>query len=429
MGEYEKCLETMYSLHRFGIKLGLDVMRNILSGLDRPQQRFKSVHVAGTNGKGSVASMLTAILQEAGFTVGLYTSPHLVHFNERIRINGRPISNREVVAAYKAVKAVHSGDREPTFFEFSTAMALYDFGQRPVDWAVIETGMGGRLDATNMLTPEASIITNISLEHRDYLGDTISAIAGEKAGIIKAQTPVITGVKQPAATWVVEAKAAAMKAPCHRQGPDFRTRRQADGEFTYYGIEHKWSGLKTPLLGEHQVSNASLALAAAEVLIRKGVPIEEAHVRRGLMATKWPGRLETVCEKPHIILDGAHNLAAARNLGRYLQNHLSDRNILMVVGILDDKPYSGMLGGMLPACRRAIITAPQIGRAVPAQTLADTARRHTQNVDVVPRVAQAVEQAVKTAGPRDTIVVAGSLYVVGEAIEALQEMGLMPPAA
>ncbi len=429
MGEYEKCLETMYSLHRFGIKLGLDVMQNILSGLDHPQKRFRSVHVAGTNGKGSVASMLTAILQAAGFTVGLYTSPHLVHFNERIRINGRPISNREVVAAYKAVKAVHSGDREPTFFEFSTAMALYAFGRRPVDWAVIETGMGGRLDATNMLAPEACIITNISLEHSDYLGSTISAIAGEKAGIIKAKTPVITGVKQPAAVWVTEAKAAAMKAPCHRQGPDFRTRRQADGKFTYYGIDHKWTGLKTPLLGEHQVSNASLALAAAEALKRKGVPIEEDHVQKGLMATKWPGRLETVCQKPHIILDGAHNLAAARNLGRYLQNHLGDRNILIVLGILDDKPYGGMLSGLRPACYRAIITAPKIGRAVPAQTLADTALHHIQNVEVVPRVAQAVEQAVKTAGPRDTIVVAGSLYVVGEAIEALQEMGLMPSTA
>jgi dihydrofolate synthase/folylpolyglutamate synthase len=429
MGEYEKCLETMYRLHRFGIKLGLDVMQNILTGLDHPQERFKSVHVAGTNGKGSVASMLTAILQAAGFSVGLYTSPHLVHFNERIRINGRPISNHEVVAAHKAVRSVHSGDREPTFFEFATAMALCAFGNRPVDWAVIETGMGGRLDATNMLAPEASIITNISLEHRDYLGDTIAAIAGEKAGIIKKNTPVITGVKQPAAIRVVEGKAAQMQAPCHRQGPDFRCRRHKDGKFNYYGLDHKWFGLATPLLGEHQVTNASLALAAAEALMRKGFSIEEDHVRQGLMATTWPGRLETVCEKPHIILDGAHNLAAARNLGRYLKNHLQDRRILLVVGILDDKPYNGMLSALLPACRRAIITAPQIGRAVPANILAATAQRYLSDIRHIPEVAQAIRKAIETAGPRDTIVVAGSLYVVGEAIEALQEMGLMPPAA
>jgi dihydrofolate synthase/folylpolyglutamate synthase len=429
MGEYEKCLETMFSLHRFGIKLGLDVMQNILAGLDHPQKSFKSVHVAGTNGKGSVASMITAILQKAGFTVGLYTSPHLVHFNERIRVNGRPVSNRDVVAAFKAVQAVHSGDREPTFFEFATAMALYAFGQRPVDWAVIETGMGGRLDATNMLAPALSVITNISIEHREYLGHTIAQIAGEKAGIIKPATPMVTGVKQPDAIRVVAAKAAAMQAPCYRQGPDFRCRRQKDGQFTYYGMDHKWPGLKTRLLGEHQVTNAGLALAAAEALMRQGVPIEEAHVRQGLIDTAWPGRLETVSAKPHIILDGAHNLAAARNLGRYLQQQLADRRILLVIGILDDKPYGGMLRALLPVCHRTIITAPTIGRAVPAQALADAAHIYMEDVRVIPQVPQAVEQAVNMAGPRDTIVVAGSLYVVGEAIEALQAMGLMPTTA
>ena len=429
MGEYEKCLKTMFSLQRFGIKLGLDVMRNILSGLDHPQNRFRSIHVAGTNGKGSVASMITAILQKAGFTAGLYTSPHLVHFNERIRINGSPVSNREVVAAYKAVQAVHSGDREPTFFEFATAMALYAFGNRPVDWAVIETGMGGRLDATNMLAPDLSVITNISIEHREYLGSTIAEIAGEKAGIIKKASPVVTGVRQPDAIRVVEAKAAAMKALCYRQGRDFRCRRQADGRFNYYGLDHKWRGLATPLLGEHQVTNAGLAIASAEALIRKGVPIEEKHVRQGLIDTAWPGRLETVSEKPHIILDGAHNLAAARNLGRYLQKHLADRRIMLVIGILDDKPYSGMLRALLPACRRTIITAPTIGRAVPARTLADTAQTYMKDVRVIPQVPQAVRQAIKMTGPRDTIVVAGSLYVVGEAIQALQAMNLMPPTA
>jgi dihydrofolate synthase/folylpolyglutamate synthase len=429
MGQYEQCLETMFSLHRFGIKLGLDVMQNILSGLDHPQNRFRSIHVAGTNGKGSVASMITAILQKAGFTVGLYTSPHLVHFNERIRINGHPVSNREVVAAFEAVQAVHSGDREPTFFEFATAMALYAFGHRPVDWAVIETGMGGRLDATNMLSPELSIITNISIEHREYLGHTIAEIAGEKAGIIKRATPVITGVKQPDAIQVVKAKAAAMQAPCYRQGQDFRCRRQPDRQFSYYGLDHKWPGLATRLMGEHQVSNAGLALAAVEALMRVGVPIEEDHVRQGLIDTAWPGRLETVSAKPHIILDGAHNLAAARNLGRYLKKHLADRRILLVIGILDDKPYKGMLSALMPTCHRTIITAPIIGRAVPARTLADTARMYTKDVRFIPQVAQAVKQAIKMADHRDTIVVAGSLYVVGETIQALQEMGFMPTTA
>ena len=182
----------MYGLRRFGIKLGLTTIRKILKELGNPQQGYACIHVAGTNGKGSVASSLASILCQSGYKTGLYTSPHLVRFNERIQVNNRPISNKDVVAAYEAVRQVNFGRREPTFFEFATAMALYEFGRQQVDWAVIETGMGGRLDATNVIQPELSIITNISLEHRDYLGDTLSRIASEKAGIIKRRKPVVT---------------------------------------------------------------------------------------------------------------------------------------------------------------------------------------------------------------------------------------------
>jgi len=175
----------MYGLRRFGIKLGLSTIKNILKGLGNPQDNFECIHVAGTNGKGSVAAALASILHVAGYHVGLYTSPHLIRFNERIRINEQQITNDDVVAAYQAVRRVHYGQREPTFFEFATAMALYEFGRQNVDWAVIETGMGGRLDATNMIKPALSVITNVSLEHRDYLGNTLSQIAREKAGIPK----------------------------------------------------------------------------------------------------------------------------------------------------------------------------------------------------------------------------------------------------
>ena len=186
----------MYGLRRFGIKMGLSTIRKILSGLGNPQNTYACIHVAGTNGKGSVASSLASILNQAGYKTGLYTSPHLVNFNERIQINSRPISNANVLASYKAISRVHHGDREPTFFEFATIMAFYEFASRKVDWAIIETGMGGRLDATNIILPRVSIITNISLEHRDYLGDTLEQISGEKAGIIKPRTPVITGIRQ-----------------------------------------------------------------------------------------------------------------------------------------------------------------------------------------------------------------------------------------
>ena len=425
MESYAQCLKTMFSLHRFGIKLGLDIITQILTGLGNPQSAYRTIHIAGTNGKGSVASMLTGMLQAAGYSVGLYTSPHLVHFNERIRINGRPVSDAEIVDSYRAIRKVQQGDREPTFFEFTTAMALHLFKQHKVDWAVIETGMGGRLDATNVLTPELSIITNISLEHKSYLGNTIATITYEKAGIIKPQTPVITGVRQPSAVAVVTERAAKLKAPCYRMGHDFRCRRLPSGAFHYTGIDHRWRNLATNLLGRHQVDNAGLALAAAEVLMRKGVAIDETHVRHALTHTAWPGRLETVCQEPLIILDGAHNLAAARNLSRYLEETYPDRDIIMVAGILDDKPAQEMLAALLPVCRRAVITSPTIGRAIPAEELAPIAKTFVDEVDEIPTVDRAVARALQIVESGQVIVIAGSLYVVGEAVQTLQKMGLM----
>jgi dihydrofolate synthase/folylpolyglutamate synthase len=427
MTTYAECLQTMFSLRRFGIKLGLDTIRGMLAGLGDPQNAFQSVHVAGTNGKGSVASTLASILQQAGFRVGLYTSPHLVRFNERIRIDGRPVADAEVVAAYEALRQVHRAAREPTFFEFSTAMAMDVFRRHKVDWAVIETGMGGRLDATNVLNPALSVITNIALEHREYLGHSLAAIAREKAGIIKPCIPVVTGIGQTVAQQVAEARAAELAAPCFRRGRDFRCRRNHDGHFSYYGLDHRWPELRTRLLGEHQVENAALALAGVELLMRRGVAIAEKHVRDGLAHTIWPGRLETVSETPHVILDGAHNLAAARNLARYLTRHLADRRILLVAGILDDKPAKGMLAALLPVCRRAVISAPRIGRAIPAERLAAIARGFMPNVETAPTVDQAVKKALTSARPEDTIVVAGSLYVVGEAVETLEALGIMTP--
>lgn len=426
MEAYDECLRTMYGLRRFGIKLGLEVITRILNGLDRPHEAYRSIHIAGTNGKGSVASMLTGTLQAAGYSVGLYTSPHLVHFNERIRIDGRPVTDGEIVQAYRAIRDVRDMAREPTFFEFTTAMALHLFKQHRVDWAVIETGMGGRLDATNVLAPDLSIITNISLEHKGYLGNTIAAITHEKAGIIKPRTPVVTGVRQPSAVAVVTERAEKIEAPCFRAGHDFTCRRTAGGRFRYRGLDHVWKDLTTNLLGRHQVENAGLALAGVEVLMRRGVPLTESHVRHALNHVSWPGRLETVCREPLIVVDGAHNLMAARNLGRYLAETYPDREIIMVAGILDDKPAAEMLAALLPPCSRAVITAPTIDRAIPAEALARMAAKFIDPVDTAPTVDRAVARALQLVRQDQVICIAGSLYVVGEAIIALQKMGLMP---
>jgi dihydrofolate synthase/folylpolyglutamate synthase len=421
MQNYQKCLETMYGLRRFGIKLGLGTIKNILSGLGSPQQNFRSIHVAGTNGKGSVASTLAAILKAAGYRVGLYTSPHLMRFNERIRINGRPIFNKDVIGAYEAVKGAHSGKREPTFFEFATAMAFYEFGRQAVDWAVIETGMGGRLDATNAITPELSIITNISLEHRDYLGNTLAAIAAEKAGIIKRYKPVVTGIKQPSALAVVKQTSQKRSAPLFVFGKEFKAKRKKTGGFNYEGFDHALHDVQSVLAGDHQIDNAALALAAVELLNRKKAAITNQHIRNGIAHTHWPGRLEIVCRKPLVILDGAHNLMAARNLGRYLARNLADRKLTMVIGILDDKPYASMLQSMLGTCNRVILTQAKIERALDPEKLCALAKPAVKDATIIADVDRAVAHAIKNAGPDEAICVAGSLYVVGEAMEALQK--------
>jgi dihydrofolate synthase/folylpolyglutamate synthase len=422
--KYNTCLQTMYALRRFGIILGLDTINHILSALGNPQNDFNSIHVAGTNGKGSVASALSAILKESGYRVGLYTSPHLVRFNERICIDNHQISNEDVVKSYQAVKRVHHGDRSPTFFEFATAMALYAFGRQKVDWAVIETGMGGRYDATNIIKPAISIITNVSMEHRDYLGSTLAEIAREKAGIIKQATPVITAAKQKQARSVVREVARKKSAPLFMLGKDFAVRQDQSGHFSYYGFENTWRHLKTPLLGQFQVQNAALALAASELLSRDSASISRESIKEGLAKTRWPGRLEIVSDRPLIILDGAHNLIAARNLARFLADNLSKRRITLVIGILDDKPYGSMLRSLLPQCRRAIITRAKTGRALDPRRLYKTAQKIMSDISIVPDVAGAAKIAIEDSGPDDVVCIAGSLYVVGEAKEAI-EKGLL----
>ncbi len=411
----------MYGLRRFGIVLGLSTIRNILNGLENPQRRFSTIHIAGTNGKGSVAATLSAVLQSAGYKVGLFTSPHLVRFNERICIDNRPVSDAQVVSAYGAIRRIPSEKREPTFFELSTAMAFYTFDQKKVDWAVVETGMGGRLDATNIIKPKLSIITNVSLEHRMYLGNTIAQIAVEKGGIIKYRVPVITGVTQKKAISVLHSTAESKSAPFYRRGEAFRVKRHPDGTFTYYGMDATWKGLKKALLGAHQVENAALVLAACELLNRKKAGISLPAIQEGLLTARWPGRLEIAGSAPLLILDGAHNFIAARTLKRYLADHLSDRNITMVIGILDDKPYRSMLQSLLPGCKRVIVTRANIDRALPPETLYAVARNMVPDTATIPNVAEAVKVALKTTLPKDAVVVAGSLYVVGEAKAYLEK--------
>jgi dihydrofolate synthase/folylpolyglutamate synthase len=284
--------------------------------------------------------------------------------------------------------------------------------------------MGGRLDATNLLNPEISIISNISLEHRSYLGHTIADISREKAGIIKPNTPVITGVTQKSAIAVMENTAAEMNAPLYRLGKDFRVRRFGRGEFSYSGMDHHWPHLRTGLRGNHQIDNAALVLAACEVLQKKNTPITLETIRQSLEAYKWPGRLEMLDTSPPILIDGAHNLMSARVLGKYFRDELKDKHITLVIGILDDKPYASILQSLLPHCQRVILTEPKIDRRLSPNKMINMAKALVPDTKIILDVGAAVRHAVETTDSNDIVCIAGSLYVVGEAKQALAAMGI-----
>jgi len=418
-------MKAMNSLGNFGIKLGLSTITGILKSLNNPQDGFSCIHVAGTNGKGSIASALSSILQLSGYKVGLYTSPHLVKFNERIRINNIPVSDKKVVESYKAVNKVIPNDLEATFFELTTAMAFYEFSRQKVDWAVIETGMGGRLDATNIIKPVISIISNISVEHKKYLGSTIAQITGEKGGIIKKSVPVIAGVKQKKAISVLKKMAAKQSAPFYRLGNEFRIRRNKDKSFSYFGINTVWRNMRTGLLGSYQIDNAAIVLAACEILNQNKANLSFQNIKDGLAQNRWPGRLEIVSSSPLILLDGAHNLIATRYLAKFMSENLAKRKITLVTGILDDKPYAAMLACLLPLCSKAILTRPKVDRALSPERLFPAAKKIIQDIEIIPDVGKAIKHAIKTTSVNDAICIAGSLYLVGEAKEALDLSSLI----
>ncbi|MCD4675908.1 MAG: bifunctional folylpolyglutamate synthase/dihydrofolate synthase [Desulfobacula sp.] len=424
---YEKCLEKIYKLGRFGIKLELDTIINILKFLNNPQKNYRMVHVAGTNGKGSTATYIASILQKAGFKTGIYTSPHLVKFNERIAINGEQISNNQAVAAYEAVNAADIGERKATFFEIATAMGFYHFSKENVDWAVIETGMGGRFDATNIIKPQVSVITNLSIEHTDYLGNTIKDLAKEKGGIIKQNIPVVTGVSQPSGLKTIKQLAKEKSSDLFIYKKDFSTRKNpGQNTYTYNGLFKKFNHLTKPLPGDHQKENLSLALAACELIFKKLKKTDQRYnlnktlIRQGLALTRWPGRLEHVMETPLVILDGAHNLQAARVLGKHLSSTLKNKKLTLVLGILDDKPYEKMLESLVPCAQNIIITKAKIDRSLEPSVLKKAAQRFTNcPITIIEDVKEAVTHAINTSNDEDAVCIAGSLYVAGEAKEKL----------
>ena len=415
---YPEALSFLDSLQMFKIKLGLESMTRFMERLGAPHRRLAYIHLAGTNGKGSVAATLLALLVRAGFRVGCYTSPHLSSVRERFRINGDYIGQEDFARHARRIVEVLAGE-QITYFEFTTALALLWFAEREVDYAILETGMGGRLDATNIVTPRVAVITNVELDHQAYLGVTHAAIAGEKAGIIKPGVPVVSGAREPSADQVIGKTAAGQGAPLYRLGRDFRLKEEPGAGLVYAGLKARCPGLSLALRGAHQLENAALALAALE-LLEAGLDCQVA--REGLRQVRWPGRLEYFPDliwrgrKRDVLLDGAHNPAGVESLLVALRADFADRRLILVWASMADKDFASCLAAMAGQGQRIILTRPESLRSAPPEQLRLALPESLRERAVVaPGVEEALALAYGLAGEGELICVAGSLYLVGKA--------------
>lgn len=404
----------LQSARRLGSRPGLERMETLLALLGNPEKHLKCVHVAGTNGKGSVCAMLSSVLTAAGCTVGLYTSPHLVSCEERIRINGQSISPSEFarLADRLAPLAEHMADK-PTEFELLTAMALLWFYQNGCDIVVLEVGLGGRLDATNVIPPpEAAVIMNIGLDHTEVLGNTLAEIAGEKAGIIKNGCPVIAYPAPPEVQRVLKAVCTEKHAALHsvwREDIQLQSAGLDGQRFCWKSL----SDLSIHLSGIHQVYNAAAALETLSVLRSRGWHIPEQAIRRGLSAARWPARLEVLRREPLFLLDGAHNPQCAQALADSLRALLPGRKFVFLTGVLADKDYPAIMEAMLPLAQEFICLTPDSERALPAEELAVWLTRHGARACCCGDTSSGVRRALDAAGRGGCVVAFGSLYLAG----------------
>jgi len=433
--DYQEALEYILRfadyerLPRSGIVWDLKRVERLLARLDNPQRYARSVHVAGTKGKGSTSAMIASILKHAGYKTGLYTSPHLLSFTERIQVNGKPIAEEDWARLTEIIKPeVEAENRigdlgELTTFEILTAMAFLHFRQVKAEYQVLEVGLGGRLDATNVVKPQVCVITSVSYDHMDVLGDTLAKIAGEKAGIIKPGATVVSAPQFPEAMEVIERVCREKGVRLIKVGQDVTWER---GDFNAEGQHFKVSGLKDkydlwiPLLGEHQMENAANAVAAVELLKDKGAKVPVEEIAYGLAKVSWPGRLQVLGKEPWVIVDGAHNAYSMQRLGEALKTYFKYDKMKLILGFGGDKDIAGMAAEAVKMTGDIILVASRHPRAVKVEVLVEEFKK----LGVTPRVANTVKDAIKLAldeaGPTDLICAAGSIFVIAEVMEGVK---------
>jgi dihydrofolate synthase / folylpolyglutamate synthase len=416
-------------------KFDLENTTVLLERLGRPDRAYPTIHIAGTNGKGSTAAFVESILRDAGFRTGLNTSPHLERINERFRISGEEISDEQFVETFTRVHSVIEEllaegklRAHPTYFECVTALAFEAFARERVEFGVIEVGLGGRLDATNIITPVVSVITRIDFDHENFLGHSLREIAGEKAGILKHGVPVVSASQLPEAREILSARAAELHCPLVETGEAFRVEQEnmeggcVRARVTEIETDTPFS-LAPQLPGRFQLQNALNAVAVARLLQARNFRIPNENIERGIAEAHWPGRLEKLQSRPDIYLDGAHNPGAARELARFLEENFSWRRVLLIYGAMRDKAVDEVTGLLFPLAAEVIFTQPNSPRAVSATQLAKIAGHHASHFTVINNAEAALDWALANARPEDAIFITGSLYLVGQLRHAWKERG------
>lgn len=421
--KYEQCLKYLEQIQNLGIKFGLDNVRTILSSFKNPHQKYPSVLVAGTNGKGSVCAMLTQILIHHDLRPGLFTSPHLVKPEERIRIGNRLIPSRDFCRILTALKArieelIASKKllTPPTYFELLTCLALVYFEEQKADIAVLEVGMGGRFDATNVVKPCVSVITTISGEHQKFLGESLNQIACEKAGIVKPGVPVVCGVEEAGAYQTIKKRAEELKAPFygvfHRKDSFSVRKTKTEYSFIYRSDEERYM-FSPSLQGEHQGRNAAVAIAACEQLSTGWKRLEKDKIIEGIEETRWEGRLEVVSREPLVILDGAHNVEGALALKKYIEDSLPSP-LIFLFAVMRDKEIEKIADILFPQAEKVILTRFPYFKAASLDDIETKTPGYQDRIIKEPDPRKALKLAVRRAGPDGCVVAAGSLFLVGE---------------
>jgi dihydrofolate synthase / folylpolyglutamate synthase len=437
---YEECLKYLAGLGQelLGLKFGLHAITHILEELGRPHERCDTAIVAGTNGKGSTCAMLASIVQHAGYRTGLFTSPHLVRVNERMRVDGQEIPDADFAIAFSEVAAAVDNlisrkklESRPSFFEYLTATAFQHFAHAGAKFVVLEVGMGGRLDATNVTIPRVALITNIDFDHMEFLGSTLAAIATEKAGIISPHRPVISAVEEPEASLAIRQRAEECGAELQELSKIAHTSnlvaRHGRYSFDLKLGNERFARLACPLLGKFQVRNTVAAVAAAWRLRDEGFNISRRSILRGLRTATWPGRLEPIFPKPLLLLDGGHNPGAAREVATFVRQELPGRRVRMVYASMRDKAIKEICASLFPLAQEIYLTHPEHPRAAsPDEILAAIeSRPSTLQIELDP--IRALEMAVDASQPDDVVLVVGSLFLVGAIKKAQREGTLCLP--